>query len=52
MNKRRRFTRCLVLLTSGGMLLQTAGCAAGLLPIVQSVGESVILSLLVSSVSP
>jgi hypothetical protein len=42
----------MAVIAAGGFMFQVAGCATGLVPIIQSVGESVVLSLLVSAVSP
>lgn len=42
----------MAVVAAGGFVFQLVGCASGLVPIVQSVGESVLLSLLVGAVSP
>ena len=42
----------MAVVAGGGFVFQFVGCASGLVPIVQSVGESVLLSLLVGAVSP
>ena len=52
MKNRRRLGRCMAVIAAGGFMLQFAGCATGFLPIIQSVGESVLLSLLVSAAVP
>ena len=52
MKNRRRLGRWMAVMAAGGFMLQFAGCAAGLVPIIQSVGESVLLSLLVGAASP
>jgi len=52
MYDRRTLRRFVVLVASGGLLLQLVGCAAGLGPILLSVAESGLLNLLLGSVAP
>ena len=52
MRNRSRLGRWMAVVAGGGFVFQFVGCASGLVPIVQSVGESVLLSLLVGAVSP
>ncbi len=42
----------MAVIAAGGFVFQFAGCVSGLVPIALSVGESVLLSLLVGAVSP
>ena len=51
MFKRRRLARFVALAFVGGNLVQIAGCAAGLAPIVASFLESAVLSLLLGQLA-
>ncbi len=46
MSKFRSLRRLAVIVVSGGCLFQVAGCTTGLLPVVLSFAESVVLSLI------
>jgi len=48
----RRARRGLVLLVSGGLLLQVAGCATGLVPVVLSFIESTLVNTLLTGFFP
>ena len=49
--QKTRWGRRLVLLCSGGMLVQFAGCATGIVPVLLSAAESAILSSLLGSLA-
>lgn len=50
--RRGRWLRVLALGFAGGSVLQFLGCATGVLPILLSLGESAILSLLLGGLVP
>ena len=52
MKNRRRLGRWMAVIVASGFMFQFAGCATGVLPIIESVGESVLLSLLVGATLP
>jgi|GEM_PF-2953758 len=46
MYRSKRIRRAVALALTGGCLFQVVGCASGILPVVLSLGESALLSLL------